>query len=75
MSDFVLNKLESLERRVTALEGHEHPAGYHEHLLDPEEHAAHHASMDKPKDNRKGERRGEERRTSTDKYEGEERRA
>lgn len=76
MSDYVLNRLDEICQRLDALEKHEHGPGYHEHLLDHEEHAAHHAEMDKPKDNRKGERRsGVERRVSTEKYEGEERRS
>lgn len=72
-----------LLHRVEALEawqrehGSNHPLEHHDHLMDPEEHAAHHAAHDKPKENRRGERRsgGGERRKSTEEYDGEDRRA
>lgn len=67
MSDFVLHKLEALESRVSSLEKHEHEPGYHEHLLDGEELAHHHAKLHAPAENRKGERRaGSERRTGAE---------
>lgn len=44
----------------------QHGNKYHEHLLDHEEHLAHHAKLDKPKEQRAGERRGAERRTGSD---------
>lgn len=64
-----------IERRIEALEAHEHGPGYHDHLLEHEEFEHHHSKAHEPKDKRAGERRGEERRKSTEKYEGEERRA
>lgn len=81
MSDFVLNKLEELTRRVDQLEKHDHGPGYHEHLLDGEEFEHHHSKAHKSRakhplgQRRQGERRTGERRVSTEKYEGEERRA
>jgi hypothetical protein len=68
---WLFDKLGSIERRLEAVEAHVHEPGYHEHLIDHEEHARLHEK----KDNRKGERRGEERRKSSEGYTGEERRA
>jgi hypothetical protein len=69
----LLHRVESLER-IFSEHTLNHPLEAHDHLLDHEEHLAHHHEME-PKENRKSERRGGERRTSTEKYEGEERRS
>lgn len=69
----LLRRIEALEDKVDA-HCNDHPLDHHDHLMDHDEHLAHHAEIDKPKENRQGERRGKERRESTEKYEGEERR-
>ena len=69
----LLHRLESLEN-LLKLHINDHPLEHHDHLMDHDEHLAHHQEIDKPKENREKERRSGERRTSTDKYEGEERR-
>jgi hypothetical protein len=71
--DYVLEKIESLQRQIDA-HCNDHPLEHHDHLMDHDEHLAHHAEIDKPKEKREGERRSAERRTNTEKYEGEERR-
>lgn len=75
MSDYVLNRLDEICRRLDALEKHEHDPGYHEHLMDGEEFLHHHGKAHEKKEQRQGERRQGERRTSTEPYEGEERRS
>jgi hypothetical protein len=69
----LLHRIEALTDR---LEAHltDHPLEHHDHLLDSEEHAAHHAVMDKPKERRAGEQRKGERRLGGD-FVGEDRRA
>jgi hypothetical protein len=77
MDAFILE----LQHKVKAIEellaSHisDHPLDHHDHLMDEEEHAAHHARMDKPKEQRQGERRGPDRRTGSEAYSGEERRS
>lgn len=73
MDDYTWRR--DMEKRIEALENHEHDPGYHDHLIDHEDFAHHHGKAHEKKENRQGERRGEERRKSTEKYEGEERRA
>lgn len=74
MSDFVLNKLERMERDIEELKKHVHDPGYHEHLLEHDEFLHHHGKAHAKQESRKGERRGEERRKTTEGYTGEERR-
>jgi hypothetical protein len=65
------HRLDALERR---LDEHcaNHPLEHHDHLLDLEDHIHHHEELG---ESRRGERRSAERRTKTEKYEGEERRS
>ncbi len=69
----LLHRVEALEDKFN---DHclNHPLDHHDHLMDHDEHLAHHKEIDTPKENREGERRSVERRTNTEKYEGEERR-
>jgi hypothetical protein len=67
----LLHRIETLTQR---LEDHliNHPLEHHDHLMDLDDHIAHHKELD---EKRKGERRAGERRTSKENYEGEERRS
>jgi len=69
----LLHRVEDLERRLTA-HCDQHPLDHHDHLVDEEEVRAIVADL-LPGDKRKEERRKGERRTSTETYEGEERRS
>jgi hypothetical protein len=72
--DYVLARLDAIDAKLKA-HCEDHPLEHHDHLMDPEEHVAHHTQSDKSREKRSGEQRKGERRTSTEPYTGEERRA